>query len=73
MKYGLIKDSEFFVWQEECVEKMAARDAEVLAEAVERSCVNKALVSTFNKENCQATRYAQQNINAVQLEHYLQS
>ena len=45
VKYGLIKDSEFFEWQEACMEKMAARDEMVLAEAVERSCVNKAEVS----------------------------
>lgn len=44
VKYGLIKDSEFFEWQEGCMESMAARDAGVLAEAVERSCVNKAQV-----------------------------
>lgn len=44
VKYGLIKDSEFFRWQEGCMEDMAARDAGVLAEAVERSCINKANV-----------------------------
>lgn len=44
VKYGLIKDGEFFEWQESCMEKMAARDEMVLAEAVERSCVNKAKV-----------------------------
>lgn len=44
VKYGLIKDSEFFEWQEGCMEGMAARDEGVLAEAVERSCVNKAEV-----------------------------
>lgn len=44
VKYGLIKDSEFFEWQEGCMETMAARDAGVLAEAVERSCINKARV-----------------------------
>ncbi|CAM9259318.1 unnamed protein product, partial [Hapterophycus canaliculatus] len=44
VKYGLIKDSEFFEWQEGCMEAMAARDPAVLAEAVERSCVNKAKV-----------------------------
>ena len=44
VKYGLIKDSAFFEWQEGCMEKMAARDEMVLAEAVERSCVNNAEV-----------------------------
>lgn len=42
VKYGLIRDSAFFEWQEGCMKGMADRDAGVLAEAVERSCVNKA-------------------------------
>ncbi|CAB1115544.1 unnamed protein product [Ectocarpus sp. CCAP 1310/34] len=51
VKYGLIKDSEFFRWQEGCMENMAARDAGVLAEAVERSCINKAnVVAADEKE-----------------------
>lgn len=44
VKYGLIRDADFFQWQESCMERMAARDPVVLAEAVERSCVNKAEV-----------------------------
>lgn len=46
VKYGLIKDHEFFEWQEGCMEGMVARDAGILAEAVERSCINKAQAST---------------------------
>ena len=48
VKYGLIKDGDFFTWQEGCMERMAARDPAVLAEAVERSCVNKAKVCKYD-------------------------
>jgi 3-dehydroquinate synthase len=44
IKYGLIRDFEFFVWLEANVEKLLARDANVLAYAIERSCLNKAEV-----------------------------
>jgi 3-dehydroquinate synthase len=42
VKYGAIMDSEFFVWLEENMEKLMARDAEALGYAVERSCTSKA-------------------------------
>ncbi|MBS0545416.1 MAG: 3-dehydroquinate synthase [Proteobacteria bacterium] len=42
IKYGLIRDPEFFVWLEANVERVMARDPEVLAFAIERSCRNKA-------------------------------
>jgi 3-dehydroquinate synthase len=44
IKYGLIRDFEFFVWLEANVEKLLARDANVVAYAIERSCLNKAEV-----------------------------
>jgi 3-dehydroquinate synthase len=44
IKYGLIRDIEFFEWLEENVERLLARDSEALAYAVERSCRNKAEV-----------------------------
>lgn len=44
IKYGLIGDPEFFVWLEENIERLVARDAVALAYAVERSCRNKAEV-----------------------------
>ena len=44
IKYGLIRDPEFFVWLENHIEALLARDAEALAFAVERSCLNKAEV-----------------------------
>lgn len=43
-KYGLIRDAEFFEWQEENMEAMLARDPGALAYAVKRSCENKAEV-----------------------------
>jgi 3-dehydroquinate synthase len=44
IKYGLIRDPEFFVWLEENIERLLARDGDALAFAVHRSCANKAEV-----------------------------
>lgn len=44
IKYGLIRDAEFFAWMEEHVEALLQRAPEPLADAVERSCRNKAEV-----------------------------
>ena len=44
IKYGLIRDLPFLEWLESGIEKLVARDGEALAEAVERSCRNKAEV-----------------------------
>lgn len=44
IKYGLIRDLPFLEWIEANVERLLARDADALAEAVERSCRNKAEV-----------------------------
>lgn len=44
IKYGLIRDPEFFVWLESNLEKILARDPEALCYAVHRSCSNKAEV-----------------------------
>ncbi len=44
IKYGLIRDAEFFAWLEEHVVALLQRDPELLAYAVERSCRNKAEV-----------------------------
>ena len=41
VKYGLIRDAEFFEWLEANMEKLLARDPETVAIAVERSCMNK--------------------------------
>lgn len=42
IKYGLIRDPEFFGWIEACIEDLLRRDDEALAYAIERSCRNKA-------------------------------
>lgn len=44
IKYGLINDPEFFVWLEANIESLLARDPQVLAFAIERSCIDKARV-----------------------------
>jgi 3-dehydroquinate synthase len=44
IKYGLINDAEFFDWLELNIDKLNARDPETLAEAIERSCIDKANV-----------------------------
>ncbi len=44
IKYGLIRDPEFFVWLEGNMENLLARDQETLSYAIYRSCKNKAEV-----------------------------
>jgi len=44
VKYGLIHDREFFDWLETNVGKLKSRDPRIMAEAIERSCRNKAEV-----------------------------
>ena len=44
IKYGLIRDLPFLEWIEANLDRLLARDPEALAEAVERSCRNKAEV-----------------------------
>ncbi|XVE87457.1 hypothetical protein DITRI_Ditri18aG0119000 [Diplodiscus trichospermus] len=52
IKYGLIRDAEFFEWQEKNIEKLMARDPTALAFAIKRSCENKAeVVSLDEKES----------------------
>jgi len=51
IKYGLIRDMEFFGWLEDNIEKLSARDPQALAYAIERSCSNKAeVVAADEKE-----------------------
>ena len=51
IKYGLIRDLEFFRWLEDNMEKLNARDPQALAYAIERSCRNKAeVVAADEKE-----------------------
>ena len=44
IKYGLIGDEPFYRWLHEHMPKLLARDQAALAEAIERSCANKAAV-----------------------------
>lgn len=44
IKYGLIRDAEFFAWLEDNVERLLAREVDALTHAVHRSCRNKAEV-----------------------------
>ncbi|OGV71836.1 MAG: 3-dehydroquinate synthase [Methylophilales bacterium RIFCSPHIGHO2_02_FULL_57_10] len=44
IKYGLIRDPEFFVWLEQNMPLLVGRDQEALAYAICRSCENKAAV-----------------------------
>jgi 3-dehydroquinate synthase len=44
IKYGLIRDAEFFGWLEDNMDALLARDKDALAFAIERSCSNKAAV-----------------------------
>lgn len=46
IKYGLIRDAEFFAWLEANMPALLARDKTALAYAIEQSCLNKAQVVT---------------------------
>ena len=54
IKYGLINDAEFFEWLEEHMEALMSRDLVLLAEAIRRSCADKAqIVAADEKESGQ--------------------
>ncbi len=44
IKYGLMRDPPFLAWLEANMESLLARDGDLLAHAIERSCANKAEV-----------------------------
>lgn len=44
IKYGLIRDKDFYTWLEENIELIISRDNEALTTIIERSCTNKAEV-----------------------------
>lgn len=44
IKYGLIRDAEFFNWLEAHIEKLMTLDEAAISEAIYRSCQNKAVV-----------------------------
>jgi 3-dehydroquinate synthase len=52
IKYGLIRDLDFYVWLEANLEKLLARDPSALTYAIHRSCANKAeVVAADEKES----------------------
>ena len=51
IKYGLIRDADFFSWLEDNIGKLTKRDTTSMQYAIERSCVNKSeVVSADEKE-----------------------
>jgi 3-dehydroquinate synthase len=44
IKYGLIRDADFFLWLEQNLDSLLDRDKDALVFAIERSCSNKAAV-----------------------------
>ena len=50
IKYGLIGDYPFFEWLEKNLDSLLARDLDVLAEAIERSCSNKARIVALDEK-----------------------
>ncbi|CAH9014460.1 3-dehydroquinate synthase [Candidatus Nitrosacidococcus sp. I8] len=44
VKYGLIRDLDFFLWLEKHMDRLLKRDQNILIQAIERSCQNKAEV-----------------------------
>lgn len=54
IKYGLIRDAEFFAWLEAHMDELLAREPAALAFAIERSCRNKAeVVASDERESGQ--------------------
>lgn len=49
VKYGLIRDADFFLWLEANMTRLVQRDPESLAHAIERSCVLKAEVVALDE------------------------
>ncbi|GAB2226266.1 hypothetical protein Drorol1_Dr00022067 [Drosera rotundifolia] len=50
IKYGLIRDAEFFEWQEKNMHLLMARDPDAFAYAIKRSCENKAVVVSLDEK-----------------------
>ena len=49
IKYGLIRDAEFFDWLEKNIARLVAREADALAYAIHRSCEVKAVIVTADE------------------------
>jgi 3-dehydroquinate synthase len=57
IKYGFIRDIEFFEWLETHIDKLVAREPEALAYAIERSCRNKAEVVALDERESGVRAY----------------
>lgn len=49
IKYGLIRDAEFFAWMEDNIDNLLARDLPALTYVIERSCRNKVEVVVIDE------------------------
>jgi 3-dehydroquinate synthase len=49
VKYGVIRDVEFFGWLEQNIDRLMAREPAAVGYAIERSCVNKAEVVALDE------------------------
>lgn len=49
IKYGLIRDVDFFEWLEKNIDRLSAREPEALSYAIERSCRNKAEIVALDE------------------------
>jgi 3-dehydroquinate synthase len=74
IKYGLIRDAEFFRWLEEHLSDLLAREPKALAYAIEQSCQNKAEVVARDERESglrAILNYGHTFAHAVEkLEHY---
>ena len=52
IKYGLIRNEDFFVWLEENIDTLLARDKAALTYAIEQSCLMKAEVVAEDEHEC---------------------
>ena len=50
IKYGLIRDEEFFCWLEKNIKSLIERNSQALEFAIERSCINKAEVVRMDEK-----------------------
>ncbi len=50
IKYGLIRDAEFYLWIEKNIEKILARDQSTLIYIIEKSCQNKAEIVALDEK-----------------------
>ena len=57
IKYALLGDRDFLEWLEQHMDQLVARDPELLAEAVYRSCAHKARIVARDEKSTATVRY----------------